>query len=59
MKDFRNLQLMEISQDQISGYSNNNYRGYETMEEAQQKYQRFLDDEAMAIEAIDQPVSLA
>ena len=29
------------------------------MEEAQQEYQSFLDDEAMAVEAIDQPVPLA
>jgi hypothetical protein len=29
------------------------------LEEAQQEYQSFLDDEAMAIEAIDQLVSLA
>jgi t-SNARE complex subunit (syntaxin) len=43
-----------ICQDQVSGYSSNNYRGYETLEEAQQDYHSFLDDEA-----IDQPVPLA
>jgi viroplasmin and RNaseH domain-containing protein len=43
----------KICQDQVSGYANNNYRGYETLEEAQQEYQSFLDDEVMKIEAID------
>ena len=35
-----------------------NYRGYETLEKTQQEYQNFLDDESMAIEAINQPVPL-
>ncbi|KAK1664554.1 hypothetical protein QYE76_052713 [Lolium multiflorum] len=57
-KGFRNLQLMEDllrPTDQVSGYSNNSYRGYETLEAARQEYQSFLDDET-AIKAIDQPM---
>jgi viroplasmin and RNaseH domain-containing protein len=45
-----------ICQDQVSGYSNKSYRGYETLEEPQQEYQCLLDDEAITVEAIDQPV---
>jgi hypothetical protein len=48
-----------ICQDQVSRYSNNNYIGYETLQEAQQQYRMFLDDKSMKIEAIDQPVPLA
>ena len=48
-----------ICQDQVSGYSNNSYRGYETLEKAHQEYESFLDDEAMAVQAIDQSVPLA
>ena len=48
-----------VCQDQVIGYSNNSYRGYETLEEAQQEYLTFLEDEFMADQAIDQPVPLA
>jgi viroplasmin and RNaseH domain-containing protein len=48
-----------ICQDQVSGYSNNIYRGYEEFVEAQQEYHSFLVDEAMSIEVIDQPMQLA
>ncbi|KAK1613134.1 hypothetical protein QYE76_036807 [Lolium multiflorum] len=48
-----------IYQYQVSAYSNNNYRGYETLEEAQQEYLTFLEDEFMVDQAIDQPVPLA
>jgi viroplasmin and RNaseH domain-containing protein len=33
-----------IYQEQVNGYSNNNYRGYTTLEEAEAEYHGFLDD---------------
>jgi hypothetical protein len=38
-----------ICREQISGFSINNYRGYDTFEEAQVEYQSFVVDQAMAI----------
>jgi hypothetical protein len=43
----------------VSGYSNNSYRRYETLEEAQQEYLTFLEDEFRADQAIDELVLLA
>ncbi|KAK1610773.1 hypothetical protein QYE76_034446 [Lolium multiflorum] len=48
-----------VCQDQGSGYSNNNYRGYETLEEAQQEYLTFLEEELLEDQAIDEAVPLA
>jgi hypothetical protein len=48
-----------VCQDQVSGYSNNSYRGYETLEEAHQEYLTFVEDEFLAHQAIDEPVPLA
>jgi hypothetical protein len=41
-----------IIQDQVNGFSNNNYKGYETFEEAQQEYQSFLANHTMDTHAI-------
>ncbi|KAK1653956.1 hypothetical protein QYE76_071761 [Lolium multiflorum] len=43
----------------VSGYSNNSYRGYETLEEAQQEYLTFLEEENLEDQAIDEAVPLA
>jgi viroplasmin and RNaseH domain-containing protein len=48
-----------IFQDQVSGYSNNSYKEYEILKEAQQEYHNFLNHEAMVVEAINQLVPLA
>jgi hypothetical protein len=48
-----------ICQDQVSGYSNNIYKWYETLQVAQQEYLTFLEDEFMADQVIDELVSLA
>ena len=48
-----------VCQDQVNGYSNNSYRGYETLKEAQQEYLTFLEEELLEDQAIDQPVLLA
>ena len=47
-----------VCQDQVNGYSNNNYRGYETLEETQQEYLNFLE-EFLEDQAIDEAVTLA
>ncbi|KAK1603106.1 hypothetical protein QYE76_037236 [Lolium multiflorum] len=43
----------------VSGYSNNSYRGYETLEKAQQEYLTFLEEELLEDQAIDEAVPLA
>jgi hypothetical protein len=48
-----------VCQDQVSGHSNNSYREYETLEEAQQEYLTFLEEEFLEDRAIDEAVSLA
>ncbi|KAK1682444.1 hypothetical protein QYE76_043292 [Lolium multiflorum] len=45
--------------NKVNGYSNNNYRGYATLEEAQQKYLSFLEEELQEDHAIDEAVPLA
>lgn len=47
-----------VCQDQVNGYSNNSYRGYETLEEAQQEYLTFLEEEFLEDQAIDEAVPL-
>ncbi|KAK1614177.1 hypothetical protein QYE76_019694 [Lolium multiflorum] len=44
---------------QVNGYSNNSYRGYATLEEAQQEYLNFLEEELLEDQAIDEAVPLA
>jgi hypothetical protein len=41
-----------ICQDQVNGFLNNSYKGYETFEEAHQEYQSFLADHAMDARAV-------
>ncbi|KAK1629383.1 hypothetical protein QYE76_003698 [Lolium multiflorum] len=48
-----------VYQDQVSGYSSNSHRGYETLEEAQQEYLTFLEEELLEDQAIDEAVPLA
>jgi viroplasmin and RNaseH domain-containing protein len=48
-----------LCQDQVNGYSNNNYQGYETLEESQQEYLTFLEEELLEDHAIDEAVPLA
>ncbi|KAK1646663.1 hypothetical protein QYE76_064468 [Lolium multiflorum] len=48
-----------MCQDQVSGYSNNSYRGYEILEEAQQEYLTFPEEEFLEDQAIDEAVTLA
>ncbi|KAK1642998.1 hypothetical protein QYE76_060803 [Lolium multiflorum] len=48
-----------VCQDQVNDYSNNSYRGYETLEEAQQEYLTFLEEEFLEDQAIDEAVPLA
>ncbi|KAK1677221.1 hypothetical protein QYE76_038069 [Lolium multiflorum] len=43
----------------VNGYSNNSYRGYATLEEAQQDYLTFLEEELLEDQAIDDAVPLA
>ncbi|KAK1643459.1 hypothetical protein QYE76_061264 [Lolium multiflorum] len=47
-----------VYQDQVNGYSNNSYRGYETLEEAHQEYLTFLEEEFLEDQAIDEAVPL-
>ena len=35
-----------------NGFSNNSYRGYETLQEAEEEYHSFLADQAMAVQAM-------
>ena len=51
--------LWRVYQDQVNGYSNNSYRGYKTLEEAQQEYLTFLEEEFLEDQAIDEAVPLA
>ena len=48
-----------VCQDQVNGYSNNSYRGYATLEEAQQEYLGYLEEELLEDQAIDDAVPLA
>ncbi|KAK1696000.1 hypothetical protein QYE76_012697 [Lolium multiflorum] len=48
-----------VCQDQVNGYSNNSYRGYKTLEEAQQEYLTFLKEDFLEDQAIDEAVPLA
>ncbi|KAK1681910.1 hypothetical protein QYE76_042758 [Lolium multiflorum] len=48
-----------VLEDQVNGYSNNSYRGYATLEEAQQEYLTFLKEELLEDQAIDDAVPLA
>ncbi|KAK1692799.1 hypothetical protein QYE76_009496 [Lolium multiflorum] len=48
-----------VCQHQVNGYSNNSYRGYATLEEAQQEYLTFLEEELLEDQAIDDAVPLA
>ena len=41
-----------ICQDQVSGYRHNCYRGYATFEKAQQEYNQYLAQQAMADRAL-------
>jgi hypothetical protein len=43
---------MEICQAQVNGFSNNSYRGYQTLEEAVEEFNLFLADEAMAYQGM-------
>ncbi|KAK1683456.1 hypothetical protein QYE76_044304 [Lolium multiflorum] len=43
----------------VNGYSNNSFRGYETLEDAQQEYLTFLEEEFLQDQAIDEAVPLA
>ncbi|XP_047064705.1 uncharacterized protein LOC124672532 [Lolium rigidum] len=54
----RAISSWRVYQDQVNGYSNNNYRGYKTLEEAQQEYLIFLE-EFLEDQAIDEAVTLA
>jgi viroplasmin and RNaseH domain-containing protein len=36
-----------ICHTQVNGFSNNSYRGYQTLEEAVEEFNQFLADEAM------------
>jgi hypothetical protein len=42
-----------IYQAQVNGLLNNSYRGYQTLEEAEEKFNQFLADEAMAYKGMD------
>ncbi|KAK1608637.1 hypothetical protein QYE76_032310 [Lolium multiflorum] len=48
-----------VCQDQVNGYSNNIYRGYATLEEAQQEYLTYLQEELLEDQAIHDAVPLA
>ncbi|KAK1618836.1 hypothetical protein QYE76_024353 [Lolium multiflorum] len=48
-----------VCKDQVNGYSNNSYRGYETLEEPHQKYLTFLEEELLEDQAIDEAMPLA
>jgi hypothetical protein len=37
----------------VNGFSNNSYRGYQTLEEAVEEFNQFLADEAMAYQGMD------
>jgi hypothetical protein len=41
-----------IFQAQVNGFSNNSYKGYQTQEEAEEEFNQFLADEAMAYEGM-------
>jgi ribonuclease HI len=41
-----------ICEVQVNGFSNNIYRGYQTLEEAVEKFNQFLADEAMAYQGM-------
>jgi hypothetical protein len=41
-----------ICQAQVNGFSNNSYRGYQTLEEAVEEFNQFLADEAMAYQGM-------
>jgi hypothetical protein len=41
-----------ICQAQVNGFSNNSYRGYQTLEEAVEEFNQFLVDEAMAYQGM-------
>jgi hypothetical protein len=45
-----------VYQDQVSGYSNI-YRGYEILEEAQQEYLTFLEEEFLENQVIDEALA--
>jgi hypothetical protein len=58
----QSVQLMEdlpvsrewlLCQAQVHGFSNNSYRGYQTLEEASEEFNQFLADEAMAYQDMD------
>jgi hypothetical protein len=42
-----------ICQNQVNDFSNNCYRGYETREEAEEEYHKFLAKEAMYVQTMD------
>ena len=41
-----------ICQDQVSGYRHNRHRGYATFEKAQEEYNQYLAQQAMADQAL-------
>jgi hypothetical protein len=41
-----------ICQAQVNGFSNNSYRGYQTLEEAVAEFNQFLADEAMGYQGM-------
>jgi viroplasmin and RNaseH domain-containing protein len=41
-----------ICQPQVNGFSNNSYRGYQTLEEAVEEFNQFLANEAMAYQGM-------
>jgi hypothetical protein len=41
----RSVQFLEEAQ--VNGFSNNSYRGYQTLEEADKEFNQFLTNEAM------------
>jgi hypothetical protein len=36
----------------VNGFSNNSYRGYQTLEKAEEEFNQFLADEAMAYQGM-------
>jgi hypothetical protein len=48
-----------ICQDQVNGFSNKSYKGYDTLEEVQEEYESFLADQTKVIQVMaQQPMPL-
>ncbi|KAK1608624.1 hypothetical protein QYE76_032297 [Lolium multiflorum] len=59
MIGFTEDDLMVALSHRVNGYSNNSYRGYATLEEAQQEYLTYLQEELLEDQAIHDAVPLA